>query len=140
MSNDQQGPMENLLDGLDEQSGSLSLDELREELSGRGVNMDAFLTKIDRIVSEHEKRERLAWMQVADEKKAALRVAEAPFSSWITRKREEILAAFAALSESRKTAVAFRNKETLSLKDMAEILDANEELTRRSSKEGGLKE
>jgi predicted HTH domain antitoxin len=140
MSNDQQGPMENLLDGLDEQSGSLSLDELREELSGRGVNMDAFLTKIDRIVSEHDKRERLAWMQVADEKKAALRVAEAPFSSWITRKREEILAAFAALSESRKIAVAFRNKEKLSIEDMAEILDANEELTHRSSKKGGLKE
>jgi hypothetical protein len=140
MSNDQHGPMEKLLDGLDEQSGALSLDELREELSARGIGMDAFLAKIGNILAEYDKRERLAWMQVADEKKAALRVAEAPFSSWITRKREDILAAFAALSASRQTAVAFRNKETLSLQDMAEILDANEELTRRSAKEGGLKE
>ena len=60
MSNDQQGPMEKLLDGLDEQSGALSLDELREELSARGIGMDAFLAKIDHILTEYDKRERLA--------------------------------------------------------------------------------
>jgi predicted HTH domain antitoxin len=128
----EQGPMENLLDGLDQQSNALSFDELKEELRARGINIDPFLESIDEIVAEHEKRERLGWMQVADEKKAALRVAEMPASRWINRKREEILAAFAALSASQKTAVAFRNKEKLSLEDMAEILDANDRLMRRS--------
>jgi predicted HTH domain antitoxin len=134
--NDEKGPMENLLDGLDQQSDALSLNELKEELRGRGIDIDPFLEQIDKIVAEQDRRERLGWMQIADEKKAALRVAETPVSGWINRKREEILTAFAALSATRKTAVAFRNKEALSLEDMAEILDAHDRLTRRSRAEG----
>ena len=139
MTNDEQGPMENLLDGLDQQSDALSLDELKEELRARGIDIDPFLDRIDKLVAEQDKRERLGWMQVADERKTAFRVAEAPTTGWMNREREEILAAFAALSAAKKTAVAFRNKEKLSLEDMAEILDANDELTRRSSKEGESK-
>jgi hypothetical protein len=138
MTNDEQGPMENLLDGLDQQSDALSSDELREELRGRGIDVDPFLEQISKIVAAEDRRERLGWMQVADEKKAAFRVAETPASGWINRKREEILVAFAALSSARKTAVAFRNKETLSLEDMVEILDAHDRLSRRSRAEGGL--
>ncbi len=137
MSNEEQGPMENLLDALDEQSGVLSFDELKEELGARGINIGAFLDKLDNLIAEQDKRIRLAWMQVADEKKAALRVAERPLSGWITQKREEILTAFAALSASNKTAVAFRNKDTLSLEDMAKILDANDQLTQSPSAEEG---
>ena len=138
MNNEEQGPMENLLDGLDDQSGALSFEELKEELGARGIDIGAFLDKIDKLVAEQDKRTRLGWMQIADEKKAAVRVAETPTSGWINRKREEILAAFAALSSSQKTAVAFRNKEKLSLEDMAEILDANDRLTRRSRGDGEL--
>src|SRR6266498_987181 len=138
MTNEEQGPMENLLDGLDQQSDALSSDQLKAELQGRGIDIDLFLDQIDKVITDQDKQERLRWMQVADEKKAALRVAETPTSGWINRKREEILAAFAALSASQKIAVAFRNKEKLSLEDMAEILDANDRLTRRSRAEDGL--
>ena len=138
MNNEEQGPMENLLDGLDEQSGALSFDELKEELGARGIDIGASLEKIDKLIAEQDKQTRLRWMQIADKKKAALRVAETPTSRWINRKREEILAAFTALSASQKAAVAFRNKEKLSLEDMAEILDANDRLTRRSGGEGSL--
>lgn len=139
MSNEEQGPMENILEGLDEQSGVLSFDELKEELGARGIDIGAFLGKLDNLIAEQDKRIRLAWMQAADEKKAALRVAETP-SGWITRKQEEILTAFAALSASHKTAVAFRNKDTLSLEDMAKILDASDQLKRSPSTEEELNE
>jgi chromosome segregation and condensation protein ScpB len=136
MTNDEQGPMENLLEGLDQQSDALSLDELKEELRGRGIEIEPFLNQIDKMIADQDRQERLHWMQVADEKKAALRVAETPTPRWIDRTREEILAAFAALSSARETAVAFRNKEKLSLEDMAEILDAHDRLARRSATEG----
>jgi len=140
MSNEEQGPMENLLGGLDEQSGALSLDELKQELQSRGIDIDSFLDRVDTMIADHDRKERLQWMQVADDKKASLRVAETPTSSWINRTREEILAAFEALSSSAKTAVAFRNKEKLSLEDMAEILDAHERVVRRSSAKGEVGE
>ena len=136
MMNEEQGPMENLLDGLDQQSEALSSDELKQELQGRGINIDPFLDHIEKVIADQDNKERLHWMQIADEKKASLRVAETPASKWIDRAEEEILAAFAALSSSAKTAVAFRNKEKLSLEDMAEILDARERVARRSSAEG----
>jgi predicted HTH domain antitoxin len=139
MTNDEQGPMENLLEGLDQQSDALSLDELKEELRGRGIEIAPFLNQIDKMIADEDRQERLHWMQAADEKKASLRVAETPISRWIDRTREEILAAFAALSSARETAVAFRNKERLSLEDMAEILDAHERVTRRSAAEGEAK-
>ena len=132
--------MENILEGLDEQSGALSFDELKEELGARGIDIGAFLGKLDNLIAEQDKRIRLPWMQAADEKKAALRVAETLLSGWITRKREEILTAFAALSASNKTAVAFRNKDTLSLEDMAKILDASDQLKRSPSTEEELDE
>jgi predicted HTH domain antitoxin len=136
MTNEEQGPMENLLDGLDQQSDALSSGELKQELRGRGIDIDPFLDHIDKMIADEDRKERLHWMQVADEKKASLRVAEMPTLRWIHRTREEILAAFAALSSAGKTAVAFRNKEKLSLEDMAEILDAHDRLTRRSAVEG----
>jgi hypothetical protein len=140
MTNDEQGPMENLLEGLDQQSDALSLDELKEELRARGIEIESFLNQIDKMIADQDRQERLHWMQVADEKKASLRVAETPTSKWIDRTREEILAAFAALSSAGKTAVAFRSKKNLSLNDMAEILDAHERVTRRSAAEGKAEE
>ena len=136
MTNDKQGPMENLLEALDQQSDALSLDELKEELRGRGIEIEPFLNQIDKMIADQDRQERLHWMQVADEKKASLRVAETPTSRWIDRTREEILAAFAALISARETAVAFRNKEKLSLQDMAEILDAHDRLARQSATGG----
>jgi len=140
MNHDEKGPMENLFEGLDLHSEFLTLEELKTELRARGIAIDDFLTKIKAEITAAQKADRLRWMKLADEKKESLRVAENPASRWIDRTREEILAAFAALSSSANTAVAFRNKEKLSLEDMAEILDARETVVRRSSKEGGVED
>lgn len=130
MTNDEQGPMENLLDGLDESTDALSSEELDKELQARGIDADAFLSKIDTMIAAQDKRERLAWMQVADEKQKSFRVAEMPKAPWINRKVEDIRAAFAAFltAGGPKRALAFRNRGDLSVEDMAAILEANEDL------------
>lgn len=130
MTNDEQGPMENLLDGLDESTDALSSEELDKELQARGIDADALLSKIDTMIAAQDKRERLAWMQVADEKQKSFRVAEMPKERWINRKAEEVSAAFAAFlaAGGPKRALAFRNRGDLSTEDMAMILDANEDL------------
>lgn len=132
MTNDEQGPMENVLDGLDQQSGALSSEELRAELQARGTDMDAFLHQIDEMVAGYDKQTRLAWMKVADTKKESLRVAETQESRWTDRNPEEILAAFALLLRAGgpRRALAFKNKGNLSVEDMAAILDADERLQR----------
>ncbi len=135
MKNDEQGPMENLLDGLDEHLDSLSSDELKAELLDRGIDLDAGLKKAETTIAAYDKEDRLSWMKVADEKSKSLRVAETPEASWVGRKAEEIKAAFEAFinSAERDTALAFRKKEKLSLEDMAQILDSHEKLKRRST-------
>jgi hypothetical protein len=135
MTNDEQGPMENLLDGLDEHSDSLSSDELKAELLDRGIDLDAGLTKAEMTIGAYDKGDRLSWMKVADEKRKSLRIAETPETSWMGRKAEEIKAAFDAFVKSaeKETAFAFRNKSKLSVEDMAQILDSNEKLKHRST-------
>ena len=135
MENDEQGPMENLLDGLDQHSNSLSSDELKAELRDRGIDLDAGLKKAEMTIAAYDKEDRLTWMKVADEKGKSLRVAEAPDKSWTGRKAEEVIAAFNAFinSAERDTALAFRKKDKLSVEDMAQILDSHEKLKRRSS-------
>lgn len=129
MTNDEQGPMENLLQGLDQHSDALSSEELAAELQGRGIDIDAFLQQIDSMVTDHAKQERLAWMQVADQNKESLRVAETPEMRWRHRSEEEIIAAFALLLEAKR-GLAFRNRGDLSVEDMAAILEADERLKR----------
>lgn len=132
MTNDEQGPMENLLEGLDQQSEALTSEELKAELQARGINIDPFLHQIDEMIASHDKGERLAWMQVADEKKESLRVAETPEFGWADRKPEEIFAAFALFLKAGgpKRALAFKNRGNLSVEDMAAILDADKRLQR----------
>ena len=134
MNNDEQGPMENLLDGLDQHAEALSSEELKAELEGRGINLDDGLKTAEMMIKAYDKADRLSWMKVADEKSASLRVAEEPAGSWTSRKADEIVAAFNTFISSAKpaTALAFRNKGELSVEDMAQILDANESLKRRS--------
>lgn len=130
MTNDEQGPIENLLDGLDQQSDVLSSEDLKAELGARRIDIDPLLHRIDDMIAAHDKEERLAWMRVADEKKESLRIAETPESRWIDRAPDEILAAFEVFLKAgeAKTALAFRNKGDLSVEDMAAILEANEHL------------
>ena len=138
MKNDEQGPMENLLDGLDQHADALSSDELKAELQDRGIDLDASVDKAEMTIVAYDKEDRLSWMKVADEKKASLRVAESAVVSWVGKKEEEIRAAFEAFI-ARSTpdrALAFRKKGELTVQDMAQILDADERLHRKSDKEG----
>jgi hypothetical protein len=130
MNNDEQGPMENFLDGLDEQSGALSFEDLQAELQDRGIDLSALLSRTDAMIASDDKKQRLAWMKVADEKRESLRVAETLGGRWINRKADEIRAAFTLFlkSSTSETALAFRNRKELSLEDMAEILDVNDRL------------
>jgi hypothetical protein len=138
MMNDEQGPMENLLDGLDQSTDALSSAELDEELQARGIDGDSVLSKIAAMVATYDKRERLAWMQVADEKQKSFRVAEAPAARWIDRQVEDIRMAFAAFlaAGGPKRALAFKNRGNLSAEDMAAILEANEELEAKEGNRG----
>lgn len=135
MENDERGPMENLLDGLDRHADFLSLDELKAELQNRGIDFDAALKRAGAIIAAYDKEDRLSWMKVADEKSALFRVAETSVPSWTSKKPEEIVAAFNTFLSFAKaeTALAFRNKGELSVDDMAQILDANELLKQRQA-------
>jgi len=139
MTNDEQGPMENVLNGLDQQSGALSFEELKAELQVRGTDIDPFLHEIDEMIAAYDKQERLAWMQVADKKKESLRVAETPESRWTERKPEEIFAAFTLFLKAGgpKRALAFKNRGNLSVEDMAAILYADELLRRADQNQDG---
>jgi len=130
--------MENLLNGLDQQSDALSSDQLRIELQDRGIDIDALLQKMDAIIAAHDKHERLAWMRVADEKKESLRIAETPGAQWSDQKPEHVLIAFARFLKAGgpERALAFKNKGTLSLQDMAAILEADERLQKRTQGKG----
>src|ERR1700680_2943812 len=99
MKNDEPGPMENLLDGLDQHADVLSSDELKAELEDRGIDLDAALKKAEMTIAAYDKEDRLSWMKVADEKKASLRVAESSVVSWVGRKEEDIRSAFATFIE-----------------------------------------
>jgi hypothetical protein len=130
MNNDEQGPLENFLDGLDEQSGALSFDDLQAELKNRGIDVNALLRRTDALIAYHDKKERLAWMHVADEKKESLRIAETPSELWHSRSEDVIRAAFAVFLQAQR-GLAFRNRGDLSVQDMAAILEAEEHLTKQ---------
>jgi len=137
MKNDEQGPMENLLDGLDQHADVLSSDELKGELQDRGIDLDAGVEEAEMTIAAYDKEDRLSWMKVADEKKSSLRVAESTVVSWVGRKEEDIRAAFEAFIKraTPNRALAFRKKGELTVQDMAQILDADERLHRKSDKE-----
>ena len=138
MPNDKQGPMENLLQGLDEQSDALSSAQLKADLQARGIDIEPFLQQMEEMIAAHDKQQRLAWMQVADEKKESFATGE---SRWLDRSREEIIAAFADFLNlvGEKRALAFRNRGDLSVEDMVAILEANERLQRGDQGEDGPK-
>ncbi len=130
MNEDDKGPMENLLDGLDLHSEFLSLEELKTELRARGIAIDDFLAGMKSQIAAAQKADRLSWMRIADEKRKALKAVHARIVSWSKKGEDEIRTAFAAFVDDRERncALAFRKKSKLSVKDMARILDAQEQL------------
>ena len=73
MMNDKpQGPIENLLDGLSRHAQLLSQEELKTELSARGIDVEAFLKEAHTTIEKCQKADRLSWRNVADEKRNAL--------------------------------------------------------------------
>lgn len=128
-----QGPIENLLDGLSRHAQFLPEEDLKTELSGRGIDVDGFLKEAHATIAQHQKAERLSWMKTADEKKKALQTAESGLESWLERGEQVIRAAFADLIRTAipQQTIAFRNKSDLTFEDMARILNDHERLRLR---------
>jgi hypothetical protein len=135
MSDDKQGPMENLLDGLNHHAGFLNREERKAELRGRGIDVDQFLTDAHLLIASCQKEERLAWMKVADEKRNSVANAESQISNWLGKSAESIRAAFENLvqtvSPTPAHTLAFRNRKDLTTDDMASILNDYERLKLR---------
>jgi len=137
MNEHEQGPMENLLEGLDQHAQFLSKEELKAELSSRGIDGEALLKQAREIIAQHEKAERLSWMRVADENKSRLQAPDR-FESWLGKGELAIRAAWEEFiaTAAPQQAVAFRNKTDLTVEDMARILDDNERLRLNRPKDG----
>ena len=136
MKKNQQGPMENLLEGLDQQAECLSTEELKTELSKRGIDVAAFLDRAHAIIAQHEKADRLAWMKVADDNKSRLEKI-GTVESWIGKSEQAIREAWANFLSTMtpSQALAFRKKTELTTEDMARILDDNERLRLSQTKD-----
>ena len=52
MKHNEQGPMENLLDGIDEHADALTLDQLRDEAAARGIDLDRALAAVNNMIAE----------------------------------------------------------------------------------------
>jgi hypothetical protein len=129
MNSNQNRPVENLLEGLSQHARFLTREERKEELRGRGVDVEGFLAKAHSIIAHHQKDERLAWMKVASERKHLFTEKSLHFVSWIGKSKEDVIAAFQNLTaSSQEHTLAFRNKTDLSIEDMARILDDYERL------------
>src|SRR5436190_1680932 len=133
MNENRQGPMEKLLDGLDQQAQFLSDEELKAELEARGIDVDRFLKQARTMIARYQKADRLAWMEVADEKKRRMDATESRFESWVGKREEAIKAAWAGFlrTGAPQHTLAFRNKTDLTVEDMARILDDYERLRLR---------
>ena len=131
--NTKKGPIEEILDGLQEQSACLTKEEVKAELVARGVNIEGLISRTQELVQKALKEERMGWMKEADKQNTILEAAASRVSSWLNRREEEILAAFDALTSSGGPALAFRNQSKLTVEDMARILDKQEELKSREN-------
>jgi len=127
------GPIEKILEGLEEQSCFLTADEIKDELRDRGVDVEGLILEARALIDRHLKAERTSWMQEADRRRSLIGSAAAGISSWLTRSEAEIRAAFVAFANSGP-AVAFRNQGDLSVEDMARILDKQEILKKTPRK------
>ena len=117
--------MENLIRGFDEHSIFLSAQEVADELKSLGSNREKTVQHTKTLIASSLKKERTAWMRVADANRHSLESAFRATASWGSRTKEEILAAYEALKSglTGEQAIAFRNQEDLSTEDMAKILD-----------------
>jgi hypothetical protein len=134
MNQDQQDPIENLLDGLSQHSSYLSQEDRKAELRAKGVDVDGFLSEAHSIIAHYQKEDRLAWMKVADAKETAFKGGESRIESWLGKPEVLIKAAFESWIRTAmpQEALAFRNKTDLTVDDMARILDDHERLKLRS--------
>jgi len=52
-------------------------------LQERGINVQKFLEEAKNLITEFDKKDRLAWMEIADQKKQAIEKAQTSIISWI---------------------------------------------------------
>jgi len=129
--------MENLIRGLDEQSEHLTREEVQAELKTLGVDVEGTLSRAKLLIASSLKKERTAWMNIADANKSALDAAAKKVVSWKGRAEEEVRAAYAAMTASLtgQQALSFRKQENLSVEDMAGILDDFETVRQKNDSE-----
>ncbi len=137
MSNSNPGPIEKVLEGLDQHSQLLSKEELKAELIARGLDADNYLKETNQLIERYLKEHRLAWMTEADEKKRQMAVSTSNFTDWLKKTKDEVEAAFIAWTNqvSPSEAFGFRNRKDLTLEDKARLLNQHESLIRRCQKE-----
>lgn len=51
MKHNEQGPMENLLDGIEEHADALMFDQLRDEAAARGIDLDRALSAVNELIA-----------------------------------------------------------------------------------------
>ena len=135
MNEKPQGPIENLLDGLSHHAQFLPEEDLKAELTTRGISVESFLKEALATIAIHQKTERLSWMKTADEKRKALQSASTRMESWLGKSELAIRAAFEELVRAAmpQQTIAFRNRTDLTTEDMACILDDHERLKMRAT-------
>jgi hypothetical protein len=135
MNEKPQGPIENLLDGLSQHAQFLPEEDLKAELTTRGLNVEGFLKEALATIAIHQKTKRLSWMKTADEKRKALQSASTRMESWLGKSELAIRAAFEELIRTAmpQQTIAFRNRTDLTTEDMARILDDHERLKMRAT-------
>lgn len=137
MSEINPGAVEKILEGLDQHSKLLSKEEIKAELVARGLDVENYLKETNALIEGCLKKERLAWMKEADEKKLRIVNSAPSIPNWLERSKDEIESAFIAwMSHVAPTeALGFRNKTDLTIEDKARLLNQHESLIKRTEKE-----
>lgn len=118
-----EGPLEKVIRSLTLSSDEMTLEQLKVELTDRGIDADALLSRVHQMIQKQKKEDRTAWMKVAESNKNRMESSLRPKESWRLRKPEDIREAFEQKVKAGEVALAFRNKQTLTEEVMARILD-----------------
>lgn len=93
-------------------------EEAQAELTGDGVNVSAFLARVQQAVDRQRKEERLAWRRVAQRNVEAFSRSEVVASRFATMSRAEL----EAMAQKYSSEVHFKNLEKQTDEDLRTLL------------------
>lgn len=108
-----------------------SVDELKRELAGQGIDAESILRRVRAQVEVHQTEVRLGWLRDA---RAALASRKSKVSSRrpsATLTRSQVIQRITEIHEEEKIVVNFRDLEALPDADLASLLDDLEGLEQR---------